>query len=176
MFHYDIEDLIDFSPSPGEDGLLGTADDTYTFVNLGQAKATGLQLRYDLETPASARFSVSYDGQLAQDQTGRWLDNSPKHMFKLKASTPLFHGLWEAGGDIQYIGDRLSYNRARVAGGWLVNLNLVGRPWGRRLELALGVNNLFDRKFSDPTASFFTPLDRIRQDGRNGSLRLTARF
>ncbi len=167
LFEYRIEDIIEFVSLPG--GF-------FSFQNQGGARAKGFELRHDLRREGGLHLNSSYTWQVAESDTGRWLDNSPRHLAKFGLSHPLFDTGWDAGLEIQYTGDRINYLGQHIGAYTLVNLNLVNRKLARDLELSLRVANLLDQRYSDPASVNFAPLDRIEQDGRSWSLGLEYRF
>jgi iron complex outermembrane receptor protein len=105
-----------------------------------------------------ARLRASYSWQLVEDETGRWLDNSPRQLGQLSWSQPFLGDAWRAGLELQYIGQR------RATQGNEVNL-----------DIALGVYNLFDQDYADPGADEHLQAE-IPQDGRTWRLKLDYRF
>lgn len=174
-FRYRITDIIEFVTLAGPDLTLGTGDDLYTFDNLGGARATGLELRHETRWDGGG-LRASYNWQQAESTTGRWLDNSPRHMAKLELRHPLFGTSWNAGVEVQFMGPRINYLGARVGSHTLVNLNLLNGKLAPNLEVSARVTNLLDKRYADPASGSFAPLDRIVQDGREWSLRLEYRF
>ena len=166
-FHYRIADLIDYVTLPGPQ---------YMFDNQGGARAKGIEIRHDLEWDGGSRLRTSYNWQLAQSDSGQWLDNSPRHMAKISLEQPLFATGWKAGLEVQYLGVRQNDLGTRIGGHTLVNLNLLNRKLADGLEVSARVTNLLDKSYADPASSAFTPLDRIVQDGREWSLRMEYRF
>ncbi len=57
----------------------------------------------------------------------------------------------------------------------IVNANLVSSALGRHWRLALSVNNLFDRRYSDPASNEHRQT-AIAQDGRSARLNLAHVF
>jgi iron complex outermembrane receptor protein len=176
LFRYRITDIIEFVTLPGPDALVGTLDDLYTFDNLGGARVRGFELRHETRWDGGGQLRASYSWQMAESDTGAWLENSPRHMARLSLQQPLFATGWHAGLEAQYLGPRGNYLGVRVGGYSLVNLNLLNRKLAKDLELSARVTNLFDKRFADPAADHLFPLDRIVQDGREWSLRLEYRF
>ncbi|MDS4041507.1 MAG: TonB-dependent receptor, partial [Candidatus Competibacter sp.] len=80
-----------------------------------------------------------------------------------------------AGLDLQYIGQRRATQGNMVTDALVANLNLVGHPFGKNLDIALGVYNLFDQDYADPGADEHLQAE-IPQDGRTWRLKLDYRF
>ncbi|MEI2773635.1 MAG: TonB-dependent receptor [Candidatus Competibacter sp.] len=167
VYHYDINDLIDLTTDP-DSGLL-------TFRNLSNVEANGLTVEVVRHWTNGARLRASYSWQLAEDETGGWLDNSPRHLAKVNWSQPFFGDIWRAGLELQYIGKRRGTQGNEVADALVANLNLLGQPFGKNLDVALGVYNLFDQDYADPGAEEHLQTE-ILQDGRSWRLKLDYRF
>jgi iron complex outermembrane receptor protein len=167
VYHYDIADLIDLTTDP-ESGLL-------LFQNLSRVRANGFTVEALRNWADGARLRASYSWQLVEDETGRWLDNSPRQLGQLSWSQPFLGDAWRAGLELQYIGQRRATQGNEVADALVANLNLVGHPFGKNLDIALGVYNLFDQDYADPGADEHLQAE-IPQDGRTWRLKLDYRF
>ena len=100
-------------------------------------------------------------------------DNSPAHLAKLHLSAPLGSPSRHAALELLYMSERCDDLGGRLSEHWLANLNFTVRTLGDRLDLALGLYNLFDEFYQDPATG--VP-NRIEQDGRTFRLRATYRF
>jgi outer membrane receptor protein involved in Fe transport len=167
VYHYDITDLIDLTTDP-DSGLL-------TFRNLSNVQANGITIEAVRHWTDGARLRASYSWQLVEDENGGWLDNSPRHLAKLSWSQPLFGDAWRTGLDVYYIGKRRATQGNEVADALVANLNLLGQPFGKNLDIALGVYNLFDQDYADPGSDELLQAE-IPQDGRTWRLKLDYRF
>jgi len=167
IYHYNITDLIDLTTDPDSELL--------TYHNLSQVRANGFTLEAERHWINGARLRASYSWQLAEDETGGWLDNSPRHLAKLNWSQPLFGDIWRAGLELQYVGKRRATQGNEVAGALITNLNLLGQPFGKNLDVALGIYNLFDQDYADPGGDEHLQAE-IPQDGRNWRLKFDYRF
>lgn len=167
VYHYNITNLIDLTTDP-DSGLL-------TFRNLSHARAKGLTLEAMRDWTNGVRLRASYSWQLAEDEAGRWLDNSPRHLAKLNWSQPFFGDTWRTGAELHYIGKRRTTQSNEVAGALVANLNLLGQPFGKNLDVALGVYNLFNQDYADPGSDEHLQAE-IPQDGRTWRLKLDYRF
>ena len=76
---------------------------------------------------------------------------------------------------MHYIGKRRATQGNEVADALVANLNLLGQPFGKNLDVALGVYNLFDQDHADPGADEYLQAE-IPQDGRTWRLKLDYRF
>ncbi|HRE54510.1 MAG TPA: TonB-dependent receptor [Candidatus Competibacter sp.] len=167
LYHYVITDLIDQSINP-DTGFP-------TFGNLSRVRADGFNLNISRRWSDGRRLQASYSGQLAEDDAGRWLDNSPRHLAKLNWTQPLWGESWRANVEVHYIGQRRSTQGNTVDGVLLTHLNLLGQPLGKNLDVALGVYNLFDQEYADPAGDEHLQA-QIPQDGRTWRLKLDYRF
>jgi len=167
IYHYDITDLIDLTTDPDSELL--------TFRNLGQVRANGFTLEAERHWTNGARLRASYSWQLVEDEAGAWLDNAPRHLAKLNWNQPLSGDIWRTGLELQYISKRRATQGNEVAGALITNLNLLGQPFGKNLDVALGIYNLFDQDYADPGGDEHFQAE-IPQDGRSWRLKLDYRF
>jgi iron complex outermembrane receptor protein len=166
-FQYSIDGLISFRTDP-TDGLL-------QYTNADQVEASGVEVEAaGTWKGLSARASYSY--QDARDKTtDGWLTNSPNHLAKLQATVSPFKAGVSAGLEVLYMGPRLTLGGNTVGGFVLTNLTLVARPLVGGLSLSAGVQNLFDKRYSDPGSEEHVQ-DTIPQDGRSFRVKLSYRF
>lgn len=167
LFRNDIRDLIAYVPQAGG-GV--------RFENAHNALARGLELRHERILQNGGSLHASYTAQNTRGQNGATQENSPRHLFKLNWRQPLFETGLQSGLEFQYTGTRRSYAGTQVKATVLTNLTLSGMRLAKNLDLAATVNNLFDRRMSDPAAYFHAPLDRIPQDGREWHIQIDYRF
>ena len=172
-YYYKVNDLITQVPvdDPATGGVL------LQYQNLDNVDARGIEFEAEHSWRSGARLRGSFTAQLARDETGAALSNSPKHLAKLNYSTPTFHDRLRAGVELQYTGKRIT--TFGQTGGFLVtNLTLLSERLAPGLELSGSVYNLFDREYADPVAfDVGVPArDVIQQDGRNFRFKLTYRF
>lgn len=173
VFRYKVDNLINLIQDP--------ADDLFVFRNVDVAEAKGAELEAERLWSGGARLRASYSWQLAEDvTTGIRLSNSPKHLAKLNFTTPFLGNEWQAGTEIQYMGERTTPAGSTVSDSTVVNLTLTTERFAKNLEVSTGIYNLFDEKYADPPSTeHFDALGRylnqINQDGRNFRLKLTYR-
>jgi iron complex outermembrane receptor protein len=111
---------------------------------------------------------VAFDG-------GGALLNSPKLLGKLNLSGPLPWAGLRAGYELRFDSRRLTLDGSRLGGYAVSNLQLATDVLGRGLELSLGVQNLFDKRYAHPGADTNWQ-NSLEQDGRSVRLSLTGRF
>ena len=172
-YYYKVNDLITQVPvaDPATGGVL------LQYQNLDNVDAKGVEFEAEHSWSGGARLRGSFTAQMARDETGAALSNSPKHLAKLNYSTPVFHDKLRAAVELQYTGRRIT--TFGETGGFLTaNLTLLSERLAPGLELSASVYNLFDRKYADPVAfDVGVPTrDVIQQDGRNFRFKLTYRF
>ena len=101
------------------------------------------------------------------------LDNSPQHLVKLNLIAPLYQDKAFAGFELQYTSERTTFAGSRTDGFTVANLTLYAQNFWHGVEASASLYNLFDERFSDPSASF--PY-AIQQDGRIFRVKLTYHF
>lgn len=130
-----------------------TTDDNGTAVNGPRVRATGLEVEYEQRWSNGSRLRTGYSIQHASDET-RSMDNSPRHMVKANVALPTGIPHLMTGMETQWISARSAdYGTQKVPSYLLANLNLSYTPSDKSWEVALGVYNLFDRRYSDPVAT-----------------------
>ena len=77
------------------------------------------------------------------------------------------------GYELRYDSRRRSSDGIDLGGYALSNLRLMASPWGKALELSLGIRNLFDKRYDHP-GSDSNWQNALAQDGR--SMRVEARL
>jgi iron complex outermembrane receptor protein len=166
IYQYKISDLVDVEDIGGGD---------VQFNNIGQVKAKGLDLELQGKWQwLDARASYSY--QIAEDDAGQTLSNAPKHLFKANLAIP-FQQNYSLGIELLHVAARNNHAGDNVGGYSLANLNFVARNVVRNLDASIGVFNLFDKDYSDPTSKDdVTGLLSLPQDGRRVRAKLVYRF
>lgn len=156
-----------------------TTDDNGIAVNGSPVQATGLELEYEQRWNNGSRLRTGYSIQNAADETRRF-DNSPRQMVKANLGLPTGIPHLMAGLESQWISPRTAdYGTQKVPAYLLTNLNLLYTPAGQPWEIALGIYNLFDRRYTDPVATdeiLGVRRWQMPQFGRSAMLRTTLRF
>jgi len=167
-FHYQIDDLISQEPDPAD------PDNFTRFVNLESVTSYGFECEIEgkwqggLQTRASYTYAKTED-----DETGRWLGNSPRHLAKLNLRVPLLDERLQAGVEVLYTSARKTLQGEEVDDFIQTNLTLFSHGVREGLDLSASVYNLFDKSYQDP-ASLDHRQDSIVQDGR--TFRVTASY
>ncbi len=167
LFQSNVSNLISQSTDPNT-GLL-------FFSNLARVRTRGVELGYEQHWPGGTRLRTSYSFQHSEDiDTDQALSNSPRHMLKLNATTPVWRDNVRAGVEAQYISNRLTTSGA-VGGYWIANLTLLATRLAPNLDMALSFYNVFDRRYASPSGPELVPT-AIEQDGRSFRLKFTYTF
>ncbi|MDH7499035.1 MAG: TonB-dependent receptor [candidate division NC10 bacterium] len=168
VYYYKIEDLIRQVVDP--------SDDLLVFRNTKAIKGRGFELslqgkwKYGLAGRASYAYQESED-----DQTGRDLVNSPRHLAKLNLTVPLLKDLIFLGLEEQYTSPRKTIKGGRVDDFLVTNLTLFHQNLLKGLEVSVSAYNLFNNNYADPGGDEHLQ-DRIKQDGRTFRLQVTYAF
>ncbi len=142
------------------------------FDNAAQIGARGAELEYEQRWSGGAalRTSYSYSHIGPSEQALR----APAHLAKLNLATPLAARSWRAAIEAQYVGRR-STSSGLLPAFWVANAHLSTLRLWDRIDAAIGIYNLFDRRYADP-ASVEHLQSAIAQDGRNLRVRIGYAF
>lgn len=138
-------------------------------------KARGLELSADKTWTTGARLRASVSLQDVAYAGGGALLNSPKLLGKLNLSAPLPLAGLRVGYEMRYDSQRLSLDGSKLGGYAMSNLNLSTEALAKGLELSLGIQNLFDKRYSHPGADTNWQ-NALEQDGRSARMSVTYRF
>jgi outer membrane receptor protein involved in Fe transport len=166
VYRYNVSDMIE--QSVDEDGVL-------FFSNVSDAKAHGVELEAEYLGPAGLRVRSSLSRQGAHNGAGERLTNSPVWLGKLHATAPLAGTPLRGALELQGMGRRITESRAVLPSQLLTNFSLGWNSPGQRWSASLTVHNVFDRNVYDPTSTEYLS-DRVKQDGREATLRLRLSF
>jgi outer membrane receptor for ferrienterochelin and colicins len=169
VFSYAARHLIEQRSLVAGDG----ADDLY-FVNGGGMHADGIEGEVEAKLPNGVTALVSHSVVDAEDHaTALPLSNSPQHLSKASAQLPLSSGFF-LGVEGQYVGERRTIVGETLDSFFVSNVTVTS-PDTRRVQLAVGVYNVFDEAYGDPGAA--EHLQRaIPQDGRTFLARIRVGF
>jgi iron complex outermembrane receptor protein len=165
-YYYTVEDLISQTTTPADD---------LVFENVAQAEARGVELELEGKYDSGLMARVSYALQRTEDDSGRELTSSPRHLAKFNLSVPLYRDKVFAGLELQYRGTVRTLAGRRADDYVTANLTLFSRELARGLEVSASVYNLFDANYGYPGAEDHLQ-DVLRHDGRSFRLKLTYRF
>lgn len=139
----------------------------------GRVDARGVELSADKTWRSGARLRSSVSLQDVTDATGGRLLNSPRMLGKLNLSAPLAGLL--VGYEWRYDSPRMSKDGIRLGGYAVSNLNLSSATLVPGLDMALGIHNLFDKRYAHPAAATHWQ-NAFEQDGRGVRIRLSKTF
>lgn len=166
-YYYKIRDLID--QTTDTDGWI-------MFDNLDEVTAKGVETALDIKWVSGIRGRAAYSYVQTLDKTTRSsLANSPKHMVNLNLILPVIKDTLFAGIETKFTDTRKTLRGDRTDDAIVTNLTLTYENIVKRLELQVGVFNLFDEKYGYPGFAEHTQ-DIIEQDGRTVGVKLTYRF
>jgi outer membrane receptor for ferrienterochelin and colicins len=161
-FYNHVDDLINAVEDP--------ADGLYYSDNIDQAEARGLEFSADGQMTDRIRLRASYTLTDTEDKaTGEPLSNSPRHLAKFNATSPLWSDRLMAGVEAQYVGDREDDEGESADDLWLVNLTVFTRRIANVWELSASVYNVFDTRYCEPGAL-------ADAEGRTFRVKATCRF
>ncbi len=143
------------------------------FQTGGEVMAHGMELSADKTWDWGGRLRGSTSFQHITRADGETPLNSPKMLGKVNFSTPLPAAGLRLGYEFQYDSKRRTLDGADLGGYALSSLYLTADRWATGLEVALGVHNLFDKRYAHPGAPTNWQ-NALEQDGR--SVRVTANY
>jgi outer membrane receptor for ferrienterochelin and colicin len=135
--------------------------------------ARGLELSADKTWRSGARLRSSVSLQDVADATGGGLLNSPRLLGKLNVSAPLAGLL--VGYEWRYVSQRMGKDGIRLGGYAVSNLNLSTENLVPGLDIALGIYNLFDKRYAHPAAATNWQ-NAFEQDGRSVRVQIGFRY
>jgi len=142
------------------------------FRNLGRARARGIEVEYERTFKNAARLRASVSRQTVSGGISEV--NSPRWLAKFNATGRLA-GVWHVGAEGQYVGARRLLDGGEAAGFMLANINFFTIGLTRHFDASLGIQNLFDRRYADPSSLGLLQRS-IEQDGRRVYLKLKAAY
>lgn len=150
--------------------------DLPSFINGDDIRARGLEAELEGKFASGLHLRGSYAVQKATGGVGNHeISSSPSHLAKLNLIIPLWNRRLTSGIELQYQSESLTLARTRTRDFLLTNLQLTALPFGPDVELAFGVDNLFDAHVEYP-ASAEHAQTTIEQNGRTFEGRVQVRF
>ncbi|HZP86439.1 MAG TPA: TonB-dependent receptor [Burkholderiales bacterium] len=138
-------------------------------------EARGVELSADKTWAWGARLRGSLSYQAVTPEGGAHAINSPRWLGKLNFSGPVPRTGLRLGFESQYSSSRESSNGTMLNPSWLSNLQLLADKWMKGLEVAVGIYNVFNYRYSQPAADTNWQ-NALEQDGRSVRLKLSYRF
>jgi iron complex outermembrane receptor protein len=144
------------------------------WANDGEVRAEGLELEGEwrfkrFESLASYAFQHTTDLETLDRMT-----NSPRHMAKIRFSTPGPVPGSTIAVEHQYLSSRTTLAGNTVDPASIANVTFV-EPVGRRIHVAAAVRNVFNARYVDPGSEEHRQ-DVIEQDGRTFTVGLRWQF
>lgn len=162
-YHYALKDL---SLQVDNGGL-------QQFQNSPKLDANGIELEAERKFTNGLKLRGSYAWQKVESIE---LPNSPRHNAKINLTAPLFNRQALLGLEGQYVSSRISQNGAAATKPEiLVNLNLSTDKLIPKVDLSLGIHNVFNRHNEQPASTDIPQLVN-RQDGRIVNLKAVYNF
>lgn len=162
------------------DNLVSITTDPLTglriFRNLARTRQKGAEVEVSGRWSSGLRARLAITYQDGEDRaTGRSLVNSPRTLGKLNVLAPLGRRDWKLGLELQYLGNRRSFQGGRLGSQTVVNATLTKSRLAKDLEASLSIYNLFDKALYD-TGAVEHRQNQIEQPGRSLRLKVTKRW
>lgn len=167
LYQWTMRDIITL----GMDTVSGLAQ----FQSGSLVKARGLELSADQVFASGARVRGSVSRQQVSREDGGALPNSPRWLARMNLSTPMPWAGWRAGLEWRFDARRQTLDGSALGGFAITNLQLRTAALAPGLELSVGIQNLFDKRYAHPGADTNWQ-NALQQDGRNLRLQLDLRF
>jgi outer membrane receptor for ferrienterochelin and colicins len=120
---------------------------TDQFVNTGKFTAYGYELGAEKKWANGRSMKGSFDHTILHDETGgvsSWAVDSPKNVFKLLYSEPLFDGKAKLGLENVFVDARKTLQNSTASRYDLVNANLSSKEILPGADASFGVYNIFN--------------------------------
>ena len=158
IFHYEIEDLIDFTVSPGGALVAG---------NVGEQKGSGFELETEWQLTSDLRVIANYAYQNSEDtSTNQAVGRSPEQQFYLRGNWELMPNL-SVTGELNWVGDREREaidSRSDIDDYTIANFKLERRNLFDNLDLSLRIQNAFDEDAREPSPGELVPSGSLMPD------------
>jgi len=168
FYLYKTKNLIAVTDSIVSPGFLQAS-------NWDHHKTRGMDFEFEKKFDATSLIRASYAWQFASNESGDWIENSPKHLAKVNYTHGLFNDNVHLGLEVQYIGPRKTEQRDTLGGYTVTNLTLYNNTWIKNTTISASVKNLFDKNYAVPSPGFYLP-DSFDQDDQNFWLQLSYDF
>lgn len=146
-----------------------TADDAgeLAFVNIGVARARGVEAEAEVRTKRGLQLLGSYVWQRGRDDGGRVLPNSPEHSARFRVSAPVA-GRGTAGLEVLHLSPRLTIADTKLERATVAHATFTSRLTPS-VEGIVSVRNLFDSRYAHAASEEHT-FDAIAQNGRTARI------
>jgi len=168
MYKYDIHDLIDQIMDPS-DGLL-------VFQNISRVDASGVELTARKEFGPSFYGFLAYANQRAMDASnGSALSNSPENNARAGIVFPVINDKTTLSTQLKHVGSMKTNMNEFTYPYLLADMSLLAKDVFELSAISVSIYNLFDTKYTVP-GSPAGVLDKIQQDGRSFTIKVTKEF
>jgi iron complex outermembrane receptor protein len=140
------------------------------YQNSALIRAAGLEVEINGRPTNWLEATASYALQQARDDTA--LENSPRHLAKLRFAVPLGRK-FDLSSGMQYESSRWTLAGNSLQPVYLADFTLTSKRLLRDLDIRLGVRNAFNSSYSDPIA-LNPAVDSMPQPGRTFFVELIA--
>lgn len=170
LFYYRAQDLIE-----------ANYDQTiqrYINQNTTSSEAAGLEYSLAVTADNGWRGRGSLTWQYARDYSSHeWLTNSPRLLGKLTVSAPFLLPNWRLGSELLFTSSRRN-NDDKSAAATVANLVIRGEALQPGLELSIGLYNLFNSHYADPTSNIYSSygVAEMPREGRTLLTQMLYRF
>ncbi len=153
FFWYEIEDAIDFIAAPAGSELPAGSS---VASNASTQEGLGFELELEWQLTNDVNLKSNYSRQFAESgETGQRIEDAPGSQWYLSMNIDL-PSSWHLNFSANWINDRrrnVSDPRSQIRDYSQVDLALFKRNFMKGLDLTLSVNNLFDERAEEPSAS-----------------------
>ena len=140
------------------------------YVNDQNYRSTGVEFELSGVVKERVQLSGSITQQKAVSGVNRnWIANSPEHMGKLRAATPVFKNRLTVSSMVNYIGERAARDGGTVKSFALVDFTATTNHLHRQFDIQVGLRNALDKQYMHPIA---LAIDRMPGDGRMAYVKL----
>jgi outer membrane receptor for ferrienterochelin and colicins len=151
-------------------------DGRVSFRNLGKVDARGVEAEVEHRFAGGARARAAFTVQDVKDrENAERLTNSPRTTGLFQLMAPLAGRRAVAGLDATWLGRRRTLGGGEVSPALLANLTLSSGESLGKVDVALSVYNVLDRRYADPGAEEHLQ-QALPQDGRQVRARVRLRF
>jgi outer membrane receptor for ferrienterochelin and colicin len=176
LFQYRFTDLIALATDPLDGRLVQS--------NIDSARSKGAEFEAEWLREDGSSLKTSLSLQYAHNGgSGEWLSNSPRQLVKLNYARPLWRDALRLALEGQFTSRRRTAAGGQVGGFGLLNLTVLGQPFGKHIELSASIYNLLDKRYADSASEEHydsgTParyLNAIGQDGRTWRIQASTSF
>lgn len=166
-YRWDLFDII--SESENEEGLA-------SFSNGGKVSARGLELELEQRFRGHGTARASWALQRSEDEEGRELTNSPRHLAKLQLNAPTPWQPLHGGVEVLYASSRRTLAGGEAGAHLTANLSATLRGLARgRFDVRATVRNLLGQRYGDPGSNEHVQ-DVLLRDGRTLNVEIVGRF